>query len=180
MYIFIDESNIHSLIGNSTFVLVYIEVINYKETSEKILAIEKELAINSFHWSKSSLAVKEKFLERVLKIDFKFKLAVIKNPISPLNELERILPHMAIESNIQKIIIDGSNPKRYEKRIKKILRDNGLSLKKLKTANDTSEAGLRLADAIAGLCCWYFDGKKPELANQYYRKFQNKLIIKLE
>lgn len=180
MYIFIDESNIHSRIGNSTFVLVYIEVINYADVSDKILKIEKELVIEVFHWSESTLAVKVKFLEKILEVDFKFKLAVIKNPISPLNELERILPHMAIESNIRKIIIDGSNPKRYEKRIKKILRDNGLSLKKLKTANDTSEAGLRLADAVAGLCRWHFDGKNQELADKYYKKLQNKLIIKLE
>ena len=102
MYIFIDESNIHNFIGNSTFVLVYIEVDNYSKITEKILAIEKELSINNFHWSESTLAVKDKFLERILSLDFKFKLAVIKNPINPLKEMERILPHMAIETKLTK------------------------------------------------------------------------------
>src|SRR3989338_8519008 len=126
MYVFIDESNIHTSIGNSTFVLVYIEVNNYLKINEKILAIERELLINNFHWSQSSLPLKDKFLEKILFLDFKFKLAVIKNPINSLQEMERILPHMAIESNIFKIIIDGNKPKKYERKIKKILRDRGL------------------------------------------------------
>jgi hypothetical protein len=180
MYIFIDESNIHSIVGNSTFVLVYVEVDDYQKVNEKVLSVEKELLINRFHWSKATLEVKRRFLEEILTIDFKFKLAIIKNPINPLKEIERILPHMAIESNISKIIIDGGKPKRYERKIKKILRDNGLSLKKLKTANDLSESGLRIADAVAGLCRWYYDNKNHDLIEKYFKKLKNKLIITIE
>ena len=180
MYIFIDESNIHNIFGNSTFVLVYIEVDNYQEVTDKILTAEKELSLGGFHWSESTLVVKDKFLDKISKINFKFKLAVIKNPINPFREMERILPHMAIEPNIQKIVIDGTKPKKYERKIKKILRDNGLSLRKLKTANDSSEAGLRLADAIAGLCRWHYDKKKPELVGKYFKRLKDKLIITIE
>ena len=40
---------------------------------------------------------------------------------------------MMIEKNIKNVYIDGKKPKWYAKRIKKILRDKGISIRKLRT-----------------------------------------------
>jgi hypothetical protein len=151
MLVFIDESGIHKEIGHSTFVLVYIETENYPEIEKRIRETEKKLRIDYFHWAKSVWRVKEKFMNEILKLDFKAKIAVVKNPINPAQELERVLTHMIIERNISNIYIDGKKPKWYERKIKKILRDKGISIRKLRTVKSNQFAGIRLADMVAGL-----------------------------
>jgi len=176
-YIFIDESGIHKSEDNSVFVLVYIEINNYQQISQEVKKVESGLGIKFFHWSETVWPVREKFIEAVANLDFKIKLAVIKNPINPSVEMERVLAHMIIEKDIEKIFIDGKKSKRYEKKIKKILRDKGITVKKLKTVKDESEPGIRLADMVAGVFRWYFDSKKKDKIERYFKKLNKKVVI---
>ncbi len=49
------------------------------------------------------------------------------------------------------MIIDGKKPIKYVLRLKKVLRENHVSAEKIRMGNDTAFAGLRVADAFAGL-----------------------------
>ncbi|MEK7160542.1 MAG: DUF3800 domain-containing protein, partial [Patescibacteria group bacterium] len=151
MLIFIDESGIHKKVEHSSFALAYIEAENYEFLERKIKETEEVLKIENFHWAETAWEVKRKFMDEVLKLNFKVKIAIVDNPVNPAVELERVLAHMVIERNIKKIYIDGKKPKWYERKIKKILRDKGISVRKLKTVKDSQYAGIRLADMVAGL-----------------------------
>ena len=177
MLIFIDESGIHKKVEHSTFVLAYIETENYHFLESKIKEIEGKLKIDYFHWAETVWRIKEKFMDEVLKLDFKAKIAVIKNPVNPGRELERILTHMVIEKNIKNIYIDGKKPKWYERKIKKTLRDKGISTKKLKTVRSYQNAGVRVADMVAGLSRSYFDKKNLDRISKYYRRLEKKIIV---
>lgn len=180
MLIFVDESGIHKDVDHSTFVLVYLEIGNYNQLEKEIEKIERELKIDYFHWKETIWNVKKKFMERMLGLDFNVKIAVIKNPINPAQELERVLTHMIVEKNIRNIYIDGKKPKWYERKIKKILRDKGISVRKLKMVKGSQYAGIRLADMVAGLSRSYFDKKNLKRISEYYQKLRKKIIIIVE
>lgn len=180
MLIFIDESGIHKSIDHSTFVLVYIEIDNYNLVEEQIQKIEKELNIDSFHWSSTIWKIKKRFMEEALKLDFKTKIAIVHNPVNPTNELEKVLKHMVIEKNIRTIYIDGKKPRWYGRNIKKVLRDKGISVKKLRMVKDSQYAGIRLADMVAGLSRSYFDKKNLDRISEYYNKLKKKIIVIIE
>lgn len=180
MLIFIDESGIHKKVEHSSFALAYIEANNYEFLEKKIKEIEKDLEIENFHWAETAWEVKRKFIDEVLELDFKAKIAIVNNPVNPAVELERILVHMVVERNIKNIYIDGKKPKWYERKIKKILRDKGISVKKLKTVKDNQYAGIRLADMVAGLSRSYFDKKNLDKISKYYKRLQKKIIVVLE
>ncbi|KKQ53531.1 MAG: hypothetical protein US70_C0002G0019 [Parcubacteria group bacterium GW2011_GWD2_38_11] len=162
MHIFIDESGIHKKVDHSSFTLVYIEVKDFNAIEKRICEIEKELKIEKFHWSEVAWKFKEKFIQKALKLNFKVKIAIIKNPVNPAKELERILSHMAIEKRISCIYIDGKKPRWYELKIKKILRDKGVSASKVKMIKDDQIACVRLADMVAGLSRSHFDEKNEK------------------
>lgn len=180
MIIFIDESGIHKKVDHSTFALAYVEFENYPIVEKKILDIETKLKIKYFHWSKTVWSVKEKFMEQALNLDFKAKIAIVKNPINPSKEIEKVLAHTIVEHDIKYIYIDGQKSKRYEHKIKHILRDKNISVKKLKIVKDEQSAGIRLADMIAGLSRSYFDKKNPEKFDKFYHKLEKKIIITIE
>lgn len=79
-----------------------------------------------------------------------------------------------------KIYIDGKKPKWYAKKIKKILRYKGISVRKLKMVKGSQYAGIRLADMIAGLSRSYFDKKNLKRIFGYYQKLQKKIIVIIE
>ncbi len=85
MIIFIDESGIHKESGNSVFVLVYIIAEHAEILEDKIKEIESGLKINNFHWadfgSRRGWDTREGFLRQASKLNFEFKIAIIKNPI---------------------------------------------------------------------------------------------------
>ncbi len=180
MIIFIDESGIHKQIGRSTIVLVYVEIEDQGLLEEKILEIESVLGINGFHWSESVWRVKKKFLDFVLKLDFKVKVAILVNPVKFEASLEQVLAHLIIEKNVKFIYIDGKKSKRYERKIKKTLRDKGIVSKKLKTVRYTQSPGIRVADMVAGLVRSMADGKNTERLSPYYHRLQKKIVITLE
>lgn len=180
MLVFIDESGIHKKIEHSTFVLAYIKTKDYQVLEEQIKEIESKLKINYFHWAKTIWRVKEKFMDKVLNLNFKVKIAIVKNPVNPAQELERVLIHMIVEKNIRNIYIDGKKPKWYERKLKKILRDKGISVRKLRTVRSSQYAGIRIADMVAGLSRWYFDKKNIEKVSKYYERLQKKIIVIIE
>mgnify|MGYP001583730832 CR=1 FL=1 len=150
MLIFIDESGIHKSVDHSVISFAYICFENAEQIEDEILRIEESLGIKKFHWSdfssKSGWEIREKFLKAISKLDFTFKIAVMKNPINMATALEYSLGYLIIEKKIKKIIIDGKKPRWYSQRLKKVLRDKGISVRKIRTLNDESSAGLRLAE----------------------------------
>ena len=63
---------------------------------------------------------------------------------------------------------------------KKVLRDKGISVKKLKTANDESYPALRVADAIAGAIRYRCENSNDKRIIDIYEKFSKKILITLE
>jgi len=177
MLVFIDESGIHKASGYSVFAFVYIVMKDYAQFERDFLRIEKDLNIRAFHWKSTTWAVREKFFERLLQLDFEVKVGIVENPIHPEREFERLLLHMLVESKIQAVYIDGEKPKQHAKRIKKVLRDRGLSVKKLRMIRDEQSAGIRAADAMAGLTRAYFDGKINQRVERWYNRFRKRKMM---
>jgi len=177
MHIFIDESGIHKNIDHSVYVLAYVETENYLLLNDEIINIQNDLKIKEFHWAETVWKVKEQFLNRILKLDFKVKIAVLNNPIKPNIELERILSHMLIEHNIECVYIDGKKPKWYERKIKNILRSKNFSVYKLKTVRSSQYPCIQLADMVAGLARSFYDQKNLNKLEKYYKRLEKKIII---
>lgn len=93
---------------------------------------------------------------------------------------EYALQHLVIEKNISAIIIDGKKKKSYERKLKKVLRDKGISIKKLKTGNDESYPALRIADAIAGIVRYKNDNPENKDILPLYNLIKTKISITLE
>lgn len=182
MLIFIDESGIHKKEKHSTIAFVYVCVGDAENLENEIEKIEENLNIKNFHWSdfgsKFGWQIRKEFLRRASELNFTFKIAIIKNPIYFPATFKYCLEYLITEKKIKKIIIDGKKPKRYEKQLKKILRDKGVSIKKLKTLNDQSSAGLRLADALAGLMRSHCDNP-TKTTKDLYKLFENKITAQL-
>ncbi len=161
LIIYIDESGIHKDTAHSVFVLVYVKIENDRALNFNIEKIEKELNISYFHWadfgSKAGWEIRKRFIMEAIRLPFKFKYAVIDNPVNPAKELHSSILKLLLEDNIEKIFIDGTQPKWYQNQIKKSLRDNGISVKQLKVVKAQNLPVLRLADALAGLIRHYYD-----------------------
>lgn len=181
MVIFIDESGTHKQTDHATIALVYVEVINVEEFEKAVEKIEKELKIRYFHWTDESWEIREKFIIKLLKLDFTLKVAILKNPVKMTKSLEEALKHLIVEPNLKKILIDGRKPRWYEQRLKRILRDEGVSVKKLKTVRkDESSPGLRVADCLAGLTRYCYDHTESEATALYGKlKKANKVTFEL-
>jgi hypothetical protein len=178
MLIFIDESGIHKTKDHSCVALVYIEIKNIENIEKGILDLEKKLK-RPFHWAHTLSGVKRDFFKGIAKLDFFAKVAIIQNPIHLHKDTENILQHLIIEKNIKQIFIDGKQPKWYERKLKKVLRDKGISVKKLKTVDDKSFAGIRLADAVAGAARSYYDNPKGK-SSIFYDMIKSKVVFVLQ
>lgn len=73
--------------------------------------------------------------------------------------------------------IDGKKPKWYARKMKKVLRDKNISVRKLKTVHDTEYAGIRVADMVAGLARWQCDDKHTERIQPFYERLKRKIIV---
>ena len=99
---------------------------------------------------------------------------VFKNPVKPEKMIEAVFRQLITEPNIAKIVIDGKKPRWYEQKLKKVLRDKGVAVKKLKTARSTSELGIQLADALAGLVRYSYDSPNEEIAVKLLQRLKKK------
>ncbi|MBU4338297.1 DUF3800 domain-containing protein [Patescibacteria group bacterium] len=178
MLIFVDESGIHKKTGKSSVALVYVMVEDIENVEKAILKAEKVLRITSFHWPRHIWKIRFNFIKMLIKENFTVEAAIIRNPFSE-NSFERTIEHLLIEKKVKKIILDGKKPKWYALRLKKVLRDRGISVKKIRTGNDESFPCLRLADAYAGLIRTYWDDKKNQKAKELYELANNKITTQL-
>ena len=182
MLIFIDESGIHKKEKHSVIAFVYVCVKDTENLEKEIEKIERNLNITNFHWSdfgsKFGWQIRKEFLKRASKLNFTFKIAIIRNPVYFPATFKYCFEYLIIEKKIKKIVIDGKKPRWYEKQLKKTLRDKGVSVKKIKTLNDKSSAGLRLADALAGLARSHCDNS-TETTEDLYKLFENKITAQL-
>lgn len=180
MVIFIDESGTHKQTDHSTIVLVYVEVASLGTFDKSIVRIEKDLKIAHFHWTDERWDTREDFMKQLLELEFVFKVAVIENPIRVEKKLEEVLQHLVVEKNIKKIIIDGKKPRWYIQRLKKVLRDKGVSVKKIVAVRkDETSPGLRAADCLAGLTRYSFD-QSDSVATRWFQKFKRNGKVRFE
>ncbi|MDO8452817.1 MAG: DUF3800 domain-containing protein [bacterium] len=180
MIIFIDESGTHKQVDHSTIALVYVEVENLEVFEKAIVDIEEKLKIKYFHWTDEKWEKREKFIEQLIKLDFFLKVAILKNPIRLSKSLEEALKHLVVEENIKKIVLDGRKPKWYSQGLKKVLRDKGVSVKKIVTVRkEESSPGVRVADCLAGLIRSYYDNPN-NLSSRLYKKLKKTEKIKFE
>lgn len=150
MYIFIDESGIHKRDGRSTTALVYVKVEHMDSVNEAVLLAEKDLGIKPFHWSEQSWKIRKAFLEAVINEKFEVKIFLFLNPFTD-QKLEDAWKHLLVEKNIENIVIDGEKPRHYTQELKKVLRQAGIAVKKIRMGNDRSFPCLRIADLFAGI-----------------------------
>ena len=178
MVIFIDESGIHKSVDHSSFAMAYIEFENVEVIEKAIIAIEQKHNISHFKWTDLPWKLRAAFLTDVAKLSFQAKVAVFRNPVHPDEALEWSAQYLLIEKDFKAIYVDGKKPRWVELRLKKVLRDKGISVKKLKTLRDESSPGIRLADALAGVTRAYYDNLKGKAA-PLWKKVRHKITAQL-
>jgi len=182
LVIIVDESNIHRQDGKSTIALLYLPDLDALEhLNQTVLQIERTLKINPFHWAGSNWRVRDKFVAALmsLKPDFRIKLAVMTNPVNIDRSMELALGHLITERQLRRIIIDGAKPKHYTARLKKTLRDKGITVRKLRTEDDKETPALRVADAVAGLARHHIEHPTGRAAS-LYRSIRRRIDIVVE
>jgi len=178
MLIFIDESSVHKREGRSSVVLVYIAIDDVAKIEKAVIKAERKLRIENFHWAQHIWKIRSNFIELLMAEKFFVKAAIIKNPFSE-KDFEGALEALLIEKCIRKVVIDGRKPKWYAQRIKKALRDRGISVRKIVSGNDKAFPCLRLADAFAGLIRTYWDEPLNDKAKQLYKLASKKITTQL-
>ncbi|MCX6783692.1 MAG: DUF3800 domain-containing protein [candidate division WWE3 bacterium] len=177
MVVFIDESGTHKQEGHTTTAVVYVQVINKEKFEADLTQIERDLRIAYFHWAEERWFMREKFLNKISGLDFVVKVAVFKNPAHPQAMIEAVFKQLITEPIVRTIVIDGKKPRWYEQKLKKVLRDRGIEVWRLKTVRSTGNVGIQLADSIAGLVRYCYDKPNEELAQSLLKKLQKKQRI---
>lgn len=158
MHIFIDESGTGSNKGHSTVAVVYLEIENQDQFEKEYQRLLKDLRLSSFHWAEHGWKVRQNFINKILDLEFTYKIALFENPTNINLMYETVFQHLITEGSIKKIYIDGKKQKWYERKLKKILRDKEVKISKLKSVRkESTESGLQLADALAGLSRYSLD-----------------------
>ena len=178
MLVFIDESGIHKQDGQSATALVYVAVEHEETLDKAILAIEKDLKIELFHWSKQIWKIRHIFMEKLLKENFTVKIFMFRNPFTQ-EKLENGWRHLLIDKYITKITIDGQKSRRYVQYLRKVLRQSGVAVKKVRMGNDRAFPCLRLADLFAGLTRAYINGPNNKEVVKLYNLAKIKITIQL-
>lgn len=152
MYIFVDESGTNKSTGVCVFTAVLVDTDALAELDQIVTNAEQAAGVRNFHWKAAPWPVRVAFIRGVSRGGFRVRHQLFKNPLLNFGEaLESLLITASADISVERIILDGRKDKSYERRLKKILRDKGLSSKKLRTANDEAYPALRIADAVAGL-----------------------------
>jgi len=115
-----------------------------------------------------------------MDLKFTVKVAIFENPIHPGKMLELIFNHLITEKDIKNVFIDGEKPRWYENRLKKVLRDKGISVKKLRTVRSKSSPGIQLADCLAGLVRRYYDNPEEPDPRRWFKKLKREKKLLLE
>jgi len=166
--VYIDESGILSETGHSVYICLYISYLNEGILSQKILSIENDLKILYTHWVDMSWKIRLKFAQKIKDLDFNCKVVVYKNPINQKDILKKfIIKTIKSEENISKIIIDGSQGKKYERELKSFLKNKNIKIYKIKFKDDKNESLIRVADFMAGLYRSYLDNTNKKCVYIY-------------
>ncbi len=178
MYIFIDESGIHKQDGKSTSAFVYVGVEHLDKMDRAVLLAEKNLKIEMFHWSKQIWKIRQAFLEMLMKEDFEVKIFVFQNPFTR-EKMQHALQHLLVEKHIKKVIIDGKKSRQYIMYLKKVLRQAGIPVKKIRMGNDLAFPCLRVADLFAGVTRSYVENQDGQEVKNLYKIAKNKITTQL-
>ena len=175
--IYIDESNILSNTGHSVYAGVYIEYQDKNSVADKIICIEKDLKILYTHWVDMPWKLRFKFAEKIINLDFICKIIIYKNPINQEKSFENFLYEVInSKDDIYRIIIDGKKSRKYEDKLRIILKNKGLRFNKIIFVNDKTEPLIRLADFMAGSYRSFLDNKTKENTH-IYRLLKHKIKI---
>jgi Protein of unknown function (DUF3800) len=178
MIIAIDESGVHAQTGKSVIALVCVESKCTVKVEALISKAELRSGIKTFHWSKRNWEMRRAFIQTVAPGEFKLKLAYVQNPIILGDAILSALPILLSDQRISMILIDGDKSKIYSKKLKKVLRDRGVSAKKIRFVNDESFPVVRLADAVAGLA--RAANELPEgKASELFSQIQDKVSVSI-
>jgi hypothetical protein len=137
------------------------------DLDRQIEELEKVIGTTSFHWAVKGWPFRRDFVNGLKDLDFTIRLAQLNNPIKLDQTLEEVLPYLMPERNIERLFIDGKKHKQYARTLKKVLRDKGVTVKKLKTVNDGSYPSIRIADAVAGATRYFLDNPNKEATRLY-------------
>ena len=85
-----------------------------------------------------------------------------KNPIIQKDILSDFISKIGSLKNIHKIVIDGNKDRKYENKLKKLLKNKNIKFYKLKYIDDKQEPLLRLTDFMAGMFRSFVDNKNIE------------------
>ena len=69
-------------------------------------------------------------METVIREDFEVKIFVFRNPFTK-EKMEKALTHLLVEKHIKNVILDGKKSCGYTLRLKKVLRESGIPVKKV-------------------------------------------------
>ena len=179
MIISIDESGTHKQDGKSVIALVYIEANDLEAMDKLVLKAEETAGISGFHWSHRNWQMRKSFVESIAKGDFRIKVAYVTNPIKLDKALEEALQHLIVERGISQILIDGDKPKQYTRQLKKVLRDKGITVKKIRTVNDEAYPVIRIADAVAGVVRSTYDDPEGRAA-PLFKLIEQKIELRID
>ncbi len=175
-YIFLDESGVHKSSGLSCVALVFIETSDREFLDSEIIRIESEMNIQEFHWADYGWNIREKFLRKIVKLNFNLKAVIFKNPFLE-EDYGKAMGFLIEKSEIGILVIDGKKPSHYKSKYRKFLRSKGVYLKKLITGNDRAYPLLRLADFCAGLIRSHHEDPSDMKKNDLYYLLASKISI---
>lgn len=175
MLIFIDESGIHRQTGCSVIALICVaNVVTLAKLDKQVEKLEKAIGTTSFHWAGKGWPFRRDFVAGLVDLEFSVRLVQLDNPIKLEEALEETLLYLIPERNIERLFIDGKKHKKYARALKKLLRDKGITVRKVKTVNDEAYPTIRIADAVAGTVRYYADNPTKR-AKELYKVLEPKI-----
>jgi len=163
LYSYADETGIETSGRFFLVAVILIEQSRAGEVEKDLEAIEKKTKKNLVKWSRSSLAVKKRFIGEVAKLEY------LKNTVfyREFSDSKRYLYMIAVtiaeaikarnDTNYAvKVIVDGLNDKDVEK-LRKYLKQLKVKYDTIRGMKDEQTAFLRLADSMAGFARDYIE-----------------------
>lgn len=179
--VYLDESGINRKSGASVYCLTIIDSKISQELNEQILQIEKNLKIKPFHWREQDWKIKSKFLKKIIKIDgWNCIIIVINNKNFSQVLLTDFMAKALQGFEIRCFYFDGKKSKAYRNSVKRSFKNLGIKISSLKFVGNKSHAGIRLADAVAGLSRLHYDAKSKMEADSFFKLFlRNKISAQI-
>jgi len=158
---------------------VYVAVKDLEATEQLVLKAEQSAGIHGFHWAHRNWHMRRRFIEEIATGDFKVKIAYVTNPIVLDKALSEALQHLLAERHISQILVDGDKPKTYTRQLKKVLRDKGITVRKIRSVKDEAYPMIRIADAVAGAARATYDDPRGKAA-PLLRLLESKIELRID